>query len=229
MSTRPSLSPTSRSTVRRLRERAQLDRAALDAVLDEGIICHLGIVLDDAPVVLPTGYGRDGNTLYFHGSTGARSLCAADGTEVCVTVTLLDGLVYARAVMHFSANYRSAVIHGRARLVTDPEERLHGLRVLVEHMAPGSWDRARKPNVKELAATQVLALDLTEAAVKMRSGGPNDDADDVQRGGVWAGVLPARIVWDAPQPAADLEDDVEVPELVATRSRPAVPTFAAPR
>ena len=159
------LSPTARSTVRRGAGRARTDRAELYAVLDAGLVCHLGIVLGDAPVVLPTAYGRGrgdrADTLYLHGSTGAGTLrAAAAGAPVCVTVTHVDGVVYARSVFHFSMNYRSAVVHGRARLVTDHAERLAGLRAVTEHVAPGSWDHARPPTRKELAATAVLALDL---------------------------------------------------------------------
>ena len=129
-------------------------------MLDAGLVCHLGIVLGEAPVVLPTAYGRIGDTLYVHGSTGAATLRAADGAPVCVTVTHVDGVVYARSVFHHSMNYRSAVVHGRARRVTDDAERLAALRAVTEHVAPGSWDHARPPTRKELAATAVLALDL---------------------------------------------------------------------
>ena len=211
-----SLSPTPRSTVRRLKDRAQTDRAALYEVLDSAVVCNLAVVIDGAPVVLPTVYGRDGDTLYLHGSTGALSLRTALQNEVSVAVTLVDGIVYARALMHFSMNYRSAVVHGMPRAVTGPDEVLHGLQVVVEHVAPGSWDTAREPNAKELAATAVLALDLTEAAVKMRSGDPADDPEDVAAGGVWAGVIPMHQGWGEPIPSADL-DDVPVPAHVAGR------------
>ena len=209
------LSPTPRSTVRRLRDRARTDRADLYEVLDAALICHLGVVIDGSPVVLPTGYGREGNTLYLHGSTGARSLREALlGSDVSIAVTLVDGIVYARAVMHFSMNYRSAVIHGRCRDVTGPEKR-NGLRVIVEHLAPGSWDHAREPNRKELAATSVLAIDLTEASVKVRAGGPGDDEADVNAGAAWAGVLPLQQQWGTPVPATDLP----VPGHVTMRCR----------
>ncbi|WP_018682099.1 pyridoxamine 5'-phosphate oxidase family protein [Actinokineospora enzanensis] len=197
------LSPTPRSTIRRGSERARADRAELWAVLDAGLVCHLSTVVDGAPLVLPTGYGRDGDTLYLHGSTGARSLrAAASGMEVCVAVTLLDGVVYARSVFHHSMNYRSAVIHGTAVRIDDPDAKMHGLRVLTEHLAPGSWDHTRLPNAKEFAATAVLALDLSEAAVKVRSGPPGDDPADEATDLVWAGVLPIRQVWGEPQSAA---------------------------
>ncbi|WP_278261394.1 pyridoxamine 5'-phosphate oxidase family protein [Nocardia sp. AG03] len=215
---RPALSPTPRSTLTRAKERGVADRSALDAVLDTGLVCHLGVLLGGSPVVLPTAYGRVGDTLYLHGSTGAGNLRAAVGSEISVAVTHVDGVVYARSAMHFSMNYRSAVIRGRAELVTDEDERVRALRAIVEHAAPGSWDRVRPPNRKEMAATMVLALDLTEASVKTRSGGPNDDADDIDTGGVWAGVVPLHQVWGAAEPAGNLEPGVAVPVDVAVRA-----------
>ncbi|MEU1992926.1 pyridoxamine 5'-phosphate oxidase family protein [Nocardia gamkensis] len=215
---RTPLSPTPRSTPTRLTDRARIDRADLDAVLDAGLICHLGVLLGGTPVVLPTSYGRDGDTLYLHGSTGAGNMRAAVATDISVTVTLVDGVVYARSAMHFSMNYRCAVVLGRAREVTDHDERLHGLRVIVDHAAPGAWSRVRPPSKKELAATKVLAFDLTEASVKVRSGGPQDDPSDIDNGGVWAGVLPLRQTWDTPIDSADLDPGVRVPSDVLERA-----------
>ncbi len=189
----------------------------LESILDAGLICHLSVVINGSPVVLPTGYGRDGDTMYIHGSSGALSLRSALENEICVAVTLLDGIVYARSVFHFSANYRSAVIHGPARLVESPEERLHGLRVLTEHMAPGSWEHSRQPNAKELAKTTVLALSLEEAAVKVRSGGPGDEPEDVSDDVAWAGVLPLTQQWSAPIPSDDLSTGWEIPAHVMDR------------
>ena len=220
MTTRLPLSPTPRSTVRRSANRAQSDRAALDAVLDTGLVCHLAVVVDGAPRVIPTGYARDGDTLYVHGSTGAASLRAGEGVDVCLAVTLLDGIVYARSVFHFSANYRSAVVHGTAVPVTGDEAKLHALRVLTEHLAPGSWDYTRSPNKKELAQTAVLAIDLTEASVKVRTGGPKDEPDDVLAHTGWAGVLPLRQVWDAPVDADDLPAPVPAPDRITHRPAP---------
>ncbi|MGK8510329.1 pyridoxamine 5'-phosphate oxidase family protein [Nocardia asiatica] len=218
VSPRTPLSPTPRSTPTRSTDRARTDRADLDSVLDAGLICHLGVLLGGTPVVLPTAYGRDGDTLYLHGSTGAGNLRAALAADISVGVTLVDGVVYARSAMHFSMNYRSAVVLGRARQVTGHDERLHGLRVIVEHAAPGSWSRVRPPNKKELAATTVLALDLTEASVKIREGGPKDDEADIETGGVWAGVLPLRQVWDAPIDSPDLAPGIPVPADVLHRA-----------
>ncbi|CAM3969445.1 pyridoxamine 5'-phosphate oxidase family protein [Nocardia ninae] len=219
---RTPLSPTPRSTLTRSKERARSERADLDAVLDAGLICHLGVLLGAGPVVLPTIYGRDGDTLYLHGSTGAGNLRAALAGDISVAVTLVDGIVYARSAMHFSMNFRSAVVHGRASELTDPAERLHALQVITEHAAPGAWSRVRSPSKKELAATMVLALDLTEASVKIRAGGPNDDPGDIENGGVWAGVLPVRQVWGEPIDSADLEPGLPVPADVLDRTEPSL-------
>lgn len=216
--TRPSLSPTTRSTPRRHPERARTDRSELDGVLDAGLICHLGLIMDGAPVVLPTAYGRDGDTLYVHGSSGATSLLAAQPeVDACVTVSLLDGIVYARAAFSHSVNYRSAVIHGKARLVTDPEQKVHGLAVVTEHLAPGSWDYTRQPNKKELAQTKVVAMDLTEAAVKVRADGPGCQEEDQAAVNIWAGVLPVSYSWGTPVTAGFVDANVPVPEHVAKR------------
>jgi nitroimidazol reductase NimA-like FMN-containing flavoprotein (pyridoxamine 5'-phosphate oxidase superfamily) len=190
----------------------------LDDVLDAGLICHIGVLLHGAPVVLPTIYGRVNDTLYLHGSTGAGNMRAALTGEISVAVTLVDAIVYARAAMHFSMNYRSAVIHGRPVEVTDPEERLRALRAIVEHSAPGAWDTVRAPDKKELAATLVLALDLTEASVKTRTGDPSDDPADLNSG-AWAGLLPVRHSFGTPVPAPDLVRPVAVPDHVMARIR----------
>lgn len=216
------LSPTDRSTVRRGAKRARTDRRDLYAVLDAGLVCHLAVVLDGAPVVLPTGYGRSGDTLYLHGSTGAGSLRAAlAGAPVCVTVTHLDGVVYARSAFHHSMNYRCAVVHGVARPVTDPGEQLTGLRALTEQLAPGSWAATRRPDRKELAATAVLALDLAEASVKVRTGPPGDDERDLPAAGdpdpVWAGVLPITTVLGPPEPCPLLPPGTAVPPRITGR------------
>jgi uncharacterized protein len=181
------LSPTDRSRVRRHRDRQRTDRAELHAVLDEALVAHLGRVVDGEPVVLPTLHARVGDVLYLHGSSGAASLRGDE--PVCVTVTLLDGLVYARRWFSHSANYRSAVVRGHARPVTDPDEMLVALRAFMTHIAPGQEDHAEPPSRKELAATSVIAIDLTEASVKARTGPPGD-GDAVAAGdGRWAGVV----------------------------------------
>jgi uncharacterized protein len=212
------LSPTPRSTPNRHRERARSDRAELYALLDSCLICHLGIAIDGAPVVLPTGYGRDGDTLYLHGSTGSVSMInASGGAPVSVAITRLDGIVYARSAFHHSINYVSAVIHGAARLVTEPDEKAHGLRILTDHLAPGSWDATRQPTKKELAQTAVLAVPLHDASVKMRNAPPNDDEDDVTANHTWAGVLPVHLAWGTPEPCPLLPAGMAIPERVSSR------------
>jgi hypothetical protein len=208
-----SLSTTPRTQLRRKRERQADDRAALHAVLDEALLCHLGLVDDEgAPLVLPTMHARVGEIIYVHGSTGAASL--ATEREVCLTVTLLDGLVLARSVFSHSANYRSAVVRGRARRVTDPDEQMRALRAVVEHLTPGQWDHARRPDRREAAATAVLALDLGEASVKVRQGPPGDPEEVTAGDGRWAGVVPVATVLGAPETCPALPDDVTVPEHV---------------
>jgi nitroimidazol reductase NimA-like FMN-containing flavoprotein (pyridoxamine 5'-phosphate oxidase superfamily) len=212
-----SLSTTARTALTRHRERARTDRAELHAVLDAGLVGHVGLVRDGAPVVLPTGYGRIDDTVYVHGSTGAGWLRIIDGDPVCLTVTHVDGIVYARSVFNHSMNYRSAVVHGPARLVTDAAEKLAGLRAIVEQLSPGSWEHAREPDRRELAATAVFAIDLAEASVKVRTGPPIDDEPDVTAGGRWAGVLPVRTVFGVPETCPTLPDDAAVPTHVADR------------
>ncbi|MBO2445992.1 pyridoxamine 5'-phosphate oxidase family protein [Actinomadura barringtoniae] len=216
MNTTP-LSSTARTSLGRSRERGRTERADLYDVLDEGMICHLGVVVNGSPRVIPTAYGRVGDTLYVHGSTGASSLAAGPAGEVCVTVTHLDGLVLARSLFHHSVNYRSALIFGVPRQVTDPEERLAGLRAIVEQVAPGQWDATRQPNRKELAATTVMALSLEEASVKVRQGPPIDDDEDYALD-VWAGVQPVRMVFEEPVSDAKLKPGIPVPPHIATRT-----------
>lgn len=189
-------------------------------MLDAGLVCHLAMTVDGTPVVLPTGYGRDGDTLYVHGSTGAATLReGAQGIPVCVAVTLLDGVIYARSVFHHSVNYRSAVVHGSA-IAVEGDAKLPALHAITEHLAPGSWDYTRLPTPKELAKTAVLAIDLTEASVKVRTGGPSDDEEDVVAHTGWAGVLPMRRVWGKPVASADLPAAIDVPAHIAGRADP---------
>ena len=226
MSADQTLSPTPRTTLHRLRERGRTERADLDAVLEAGLVCHLGVVIGGVPVVLPTGYGRIGDTLYLHGSSANRALLSAAGQQICVTITLLDGLVCARAVFHHSMNYRSAVVFGEARLVIEAGEKLAALRAVTEHLVPGRWDHAREPTRKELAATAVLALPLDEASVKIRTGGPKDDPEDYDSG-IWAGVLPAALTFGPAQPDPALSGEIPIPEHIAAlagHARGAAPT-----
>jgi nitroimidazol reductase NimA-like FMN-containing flavoprotein (pyridoxamine 5'-phosphate oxidase superfamily) len=209
---------TERTRHRRLREQGSLDRAELDAILAAGFVCHLGVVVDGSPLVVPTVYGADDEQLYFHGSVASRSLVAAPQAPVCVTVTHVDGLVLARSVFEHSVNYRSAMVFGIPRIVTDPVEKLAGLRCLSEQAAPGQWDYARRPSAKELSATVVLALRLDEASVKIRAGDPTDgDLPDAELD-VWAGVVPVRMVFGAPVPDASLRGGIPLPAHVAARA-----------
>jgi hypothetical protein len=214
------LSSTDRTTIHRLSERGRVERRDLYAVLDAGLVCHLGVIVDGSPVVLPTGYGRIGDTLYLHGSSANRALLAAAGQDICVTVTHLDGLVCARAVFHHSMNYRSAVAFGTARLVTDDAERLAALHAVTEQLVPGRWDHARPPTRKELAATAVIALPLDEASVKVRTGPPKDDPEDYDTA-IWAGVLPSVLTFGPAEPDPALRPGVTVPgHITALAGRP---------
>ncbi|HEV3294979.1 MAG TPA: pyridoxamine 5'-phosphate oxidase family protein [Streptosporangiaceae bacterium] len=209
-----SLSVTERTRVRRHSERARADRAELYEVLDAGMICHFGVIMDGTPVVLPTAYGRRGDTLYLHGSSANRSILAADGQPVCVTVTHLDGLVCARAAFSHSVNYRSAVVFGTGTLVTDDAERLAAVRAVTEHLIPGRWDTLRPPTRKELAATAALAIPLAEASVKIRTGPPADEEADLDAD-VWAGVVPVTVTFGEPEPDPALRPGTLVPGHIA--------------
>ena len=211
------LSATERTRLRRHAERGKTENADLLAVLDAGMICHLGVVMDGAPVVLPTAYGRIGDTLYLHGSSANRSLHAADGQQVCVTVTHVDGLVCARSVFSHSVNYRYAVVFGIARIVTDADERLAGLRAVTEQLIPGRWDAVRAPTRKELAATSVLAIPLAEASVKIRTGPPGDEPEDLDLP-VWAGVVPMAVGFGEPEPDPALRPGLIAPEHIRVRA-----------
>jgi len=212
----PDLSSTPRTELGRHRERGRTERDDLHAVLDAGLICQLGVIVDGAPRVLPTGYGRLGDLLYLHGSSANSSIMAGNGQQVCVTVTHLDGLVCARSVFNHSMNYRSAVVFGVARLVTDPEEKLLALRTITEHLVPGQWSYVRKPSKKELAATSALALPLTEASVKIRSGGPSDEPEDYELD-LWAGVVPVTSGFGEPEPDAVLRRGIDTPAHIVKR------------
>ncbi|MEU9101222.1 pyridoxamine 5'-phosphate oxidase family protein [Streptomyces sp. NPDC048361] len=211
------LTVTDRTRHRRLRDQGSTRAADLDAILRAGFVCHLGVVVDGAPMVVPTVYGVDFDrrTLFVHGSVASRSIVRAPQATVCVTVTHIDGLVLARSVFEHGVNYRSAMIYAVPRLITEGDELLHGLRVLTEHCAPGQWEYARRPNSKELAATSLLALSLDEASVKVASGPPDDaDGPDGQLG-LWAGVIPVHTRFGAPEPDPALPADIAVPSHVS--------------
>ncbi len=202
-----------KTRIRRLPEREVVDRAAIDAILDEGFVCHVGYVTGGRPVVLPTLYARDGDRVYLHGSKGSgltRAVVA--GSPLSVAVTLVDGLVVARSGFHSSANYRSVVAHGKGTIL-DGEERRRALDLLVESLIPGRLADVRPPTAAELRQTATISLPLTEMSAKARSGGPIDDEADIGTG-VWAGVLPLRLEAGRPIPSDDLEDDVPTPDYL---------------
>ncbi|MCG3041325.1 pyridoxamine 5'-phosphate oxidase family protein [Streptomyces sp. S1A] len=215
--------PTERTVPARGRERAAYDRELVHAILDDGCLCHLGFVRDGAPVVLPTLYARVGERLYVHGSTGSRPLRAAGGSgaglPVCLTVTHLDGLVLARSAFHHSVNYRSVVVHGTAHRVDDPAERAVALDAIVDQAVPGRSADSRPADARELAATAVIALDLEEVSAKVRTGGPNDEPEDLSLPH-WSGVVPVRRTYGAPVPAEDMATGAAVPGYLASLTAP---------
>lgn len=212
--------PTRRTTLKRLPKRGTHEREVVNKILDEGFICHVGFVVDGRPVVIPTAYGRQGDKLYLHGAAASRMLKAlGEGVDVCVTVTLLDGLVLARSAFHHSLNYRSVVIFGRAQVVEDEGEKMEAMRVFTDHIMRGRWEEARRPNQKELRATLVLSLALVEASAKIRTGPPVDDEEDMQLP-VWAGELPLLLAKDDPLPDSQLRAGVELPRYILDYTRP---------
>ncbi|MER7489518.1 pyridoxamine 5'-phosphate oxidase family protein [Streptomyces sp. NPDC126497] len=210
--------PTERTVPTRSPDRAAYDKDLVHAILDEGYVCHLGFVRDGAPVVLPTLYGRVGERLYVHGSTGSRPLRAAGqagpGLPVCLTVTHVDALVLARSAFHHSINYRSVVVHGPAYDVTDPEEKRRALDALVDHVVPGRAADSRPASKKELAATAVIRLDLNEVSAKLRTGGVNDEPEDLSLPH-WAGVVPLRKGYGAPLADPGLAPGTGLPGYLA--------------
>jgi uncharacterized protein len=213
---KPPLSATERTRHRRYRQLGRADRDFLYAVLDAGLVAHLGVITGGWPMVVPTTYGFTADTLYLHGSVASQSLNTAG--PVCVTVTLTDGLVLARSVFEHTINYRSAMIYGQPRLVTDPAERLTGLCCIAEHVAPGQWDYARRPSRKELAAVRLLALSLDEASVKIRTGPPDDGDTPDAALGLWAGELPLATTWQQPIPDPALPPGIPVPAHISSRA-----------
>jgi nitroimidazol reductase NimA-like FMN-containing flavoprotein (pyridoxamine 5'-phosphate oxidase superfamily) len=196
-----------------MKENGRAEPADLLAVLAAGRIGHLGAVVDGHPMVVPTVYGFDDERIYLHGSVASRSLTT--GAEVCVTVTVFDGLVLARSVFEHGINYRSAMIYGVPEWVRDDEAKLHGLRLLSEHIAPGQWDYARQPSRKELAATALLALSLGEASVKVADGPPDDGDSPDAALGLWAGQLPVVTTWGTPRPDPALPPEIALPPHLA--------------
>jgi uncharacterized protein len=201
-------SPTERTTVRRLPRRGVYDKAEVYAILDEGFICHVGFAIDGQPYVVPTGYARLGDEIFLHGSAASRMLRAlGDGLDVCVTVTLVDGFVLSRSAFHHSINYRSVVMLGRARVLSDPQQKITAMRCFTNHILPGRWDEVRPPSDQELKSTMVLALPLEEVSAKVRKGPPIEDEGDIPRP-TWAGVVPLRGRLGEPIPMDDLPPGV---------------------
>lgn len=209
------MTPTARSQVRRKPTRGSNDDAAVHAVLDAALLAHVGFSVDGQPFVIPTLFGREGNTLYLHGSSASRMMRLLEtGVSACVTVAIIDGLVLARSAMHHSMNYRSVVVFGTAKKIEDRDRKLHALEVITEHIIKGRWAEARIPNDQELKATTVLELTMDEASAKVRTGGPIDDEEDYSLP-VWAGVLPMTLTTGTPLPDDRLVGDPALPAYVS--------------
>jgi nitroimidazol reductase NimA-like FMN-containing flavoprotein (pyridoxamine 5'-phosphate oxidase superfamily) len=211
--------PTPRTRLVREADRAVYDRETAYRILDEGFLCHVGFVADGQPFVIPTSYGRKDDSLYIHGSAASRMLRQMkEGVPVCVTVTLLEGLVLARSIFNHSMNYRSVVVLGKATLVDDPEEKLEALRLLSEHIIPGRWADARQPNERELKATSVLRLPMAEFSAKVRQGPPIDDEEDYSFP-TWAGVIPLEMIAGEPIEDSRLDRKRDVPPYASQYTR----------
>jgi uncharacterized protein len=211
--------PTARTRVVREAMRAAYDRETVYAILDEGFLCHVGFVQNGQPFVIPTSYGRKDSSLYIHGSAASRMLRQVkEGLPVCVTVTLLDGLVLARSIFNHSMNYRSVVILGTATLVDDPEEKLEALRLLSEHILPGRWEDSRQPNERELKQTSVLRVPIEEFSAKVRTGPPVDDEEDYSFP-TWAGIVPLEMKAGEPVNDERLNPAHEVPDYARNYGR----------
>jgi len=209
------LPPTERTRVVREPQRGVYDRETIYKILDEGFVCHVGFSLDGQPYVIPTLFARVGDAIYFHGSAASRMLRnLSEGIPVCLTVTLVDGFVLARSVFNHSMNYRSVVALGKATLVDAPKEKLEALHAYTEKILPGRWNEARQPSEKELKATSILRLPLTEVSAKVRTGPPEDDAPDYALS-VWAGVIPAHIAFDTPVRDERCDPSIPIPAYAA--------------
>lgn len=214
--------PTPRTTIKRIPKRGQYEREIVYQILDEGLVCHIGFVVDDQPYVIPTAYGRVGEKLYIHGSPASRMLrTLKESINVCITVTLVDGLVLARSAFHHSMNYRSVVVFGKASVVQDAEEKLEALYAFCEHVVPGRWESVRQPSPNELAGTLVLSVPLLEVSAKVRTGPPIDDEADYDLP-VWAGEIPLRLVAAAPIDDPRLTAGIVPPSHVRDYVRPRV-------
>jgi uncharacterized protein len=219
--------PSPRARVRRLPERGRYDRATVDAILDEGFVCHLGLCSEDGPVVIPTAYARIGDWIYLHGAPANYALRrAVDDDSVCLTVTLVDGLVLARSAFHHSINYRSVVVFGVAREVEDFDEKRTALLAFVDHVVPGRSTDTRPPSDSELRATRVIKLEIKEASAKLRTGGPKDDPEDLALTGIWAGEIALQFVPGAPQADYSAPVSAPVPSYLAAYRRPGGATAA---
>ncbi len=215
----PGLTPTPRTTAQRLPARGRHDRATIDAILDEALVCHLGFVQEGQPFVIPTIHARAGDTVFVHGSAASRMLRALDaGVPACLSVTLVDGLVMARSAFHHSMNYRSVVLLGSLKAVNDPGRKLEALRAITEHVAPGRWAQVRPPSENELRGTSVMELPIVEGSAKVRSGPPGDDPEDLALD-CWAGVIPLSLRAGEPIPAPDLRAGIAVPEALLRYAR----------
>ena len=211
--------PTERTTLKRLPKRGEYDHAAVYQILDEAFICHVGFITGDKPIVIPTSFARVANDLYIHGSAASRMLQSLEGgIDVCVTVTLIDGLVLARSAFHHSINYRSVVIFGNASIVTDRDEKTNALQAFTEHIVPGRWEDVRPPNESEMRATMVLKVPLVEVSAKVRTGPPIDDEEDYALN-VWAGVVPLELRAGNPVNDDRLPSGIEPPDYARSYAR----------
>lgn len=213
------LTATQRSQIKRMPQRGNYEQQTVEQILDEGLICYVGFVVEGQPFVIPTSYGRIGDRIYIHGSPASRMLRnLSTGIEVCVTVTLLDGLVLARSAFHHSMNYRSVVIFGTATVVKEPEQKLAALKAFTEHIVPGRWAEVRTPTRQEVQGTLILSLPITEASAKVRTGPPMDDEADYNLP-VWAGVIPLKLSADTPISDSRLQPEITLPDYVKNYNR----------
>lgn len=219
MSNTARLQATHRSTVQRRPRLGHHARAIVNQILDEALVVHVGFIVDDQPFVIPMGYGRDEDRLYIHGSTASRMLQTLEkGVDVCVTATLLDGIVIARSLFHHEMNYRSVVLFGRATLVEGEDEKMHALKVLSDQIIAGRWEQARKPTPQEVKGTTVLAFPIKEGSAKIRSGEPYDNAEDYALP-IWAGQLPLKLTAGIPIADPKLSVDITPPENLINYNR----------